>query len=227
MVAEPDSRGGVKRFIAQVVDLTERRQAEESLWFLTTLLNHSNDAVVVIDPESGQIIDCNEPAHKRLHYSKTEMLQLSVFDINQTLPTGDAWTKFTSSVKQQGNILREGIHQRKDGTTFPIEGSISYIAQGNNAYLFAVIRDITHRIESEALIRKQANFDSLTDLPNRRFLKERLELEIQNAHTCGTNLAVLYMDLDRFKEVNDTLGHSKGDMLLLEATRRLCNASSV
>ena len=221
MVAEPDSQGGVKRFIAQVVDLTERRQAEESLWFLTTLLNHSNDAVVVIDPENGQILDCNEPAHKRLNYSKPEMLQLSVFDINQTLPTGSAWNEFTASVKQQGNILREGINTRKDGTSFPVEGSISYITQGNKAYLFAVVRDITHRIESEALIRKQANFDALTDLPNRRFLKERLELEIQNAHMQGSHLAVLYMDLDRFKEVNDTLGHSKGDMLLLEATRRL------
>lgn len=221
MVAEPDARGGIKRFIAQVVDLTERRQAEESLWFLTTLLNHSNDAVVVIDPDSGHILDCNEPAHRRLSYSKAEMLQLSVFDINQALPTGDAWAEFTASVKQQGNILREGINTRKDGTSFPVEGSISYITQGNNAYLFAVVRDITHRVESEALIRKQANFDSLTDLPNRRFLKDRLEQEIQNAHTQGSHLAVLYMDLDRFKEVNDTLGHSKGDMLLLEATRRL------
>lgn len=221
MVAQPDDDGRVKRFIAQVVDLTERKKTEESLWRLTTLLNHSNDAVMVIDPDNGRILDCNEPSWQRLDYSKEELLALQVWDINRDLPCHEQWLDMVDQIKRKGNVLREGTHTRKDGTTFPVEGSISFIQQNQSSYLFAVIRDITVRKESEALIWQQANYDALTNLPNRRLLKSKLHAEIDNAQLCSEKIAVLYMDVDRFKDINDTLGHSAGDTLLVEATQRL------
>ena len=81
--------------------------------------------------------------------------------------------------------------------------------------------DITARKQSEALIWRQANFDALTGLPNRRMLRERIEADIARSKQNGSRLAILFIDLDHFKEVNDTLGHAKGDMLLIEAARRI------
>ena len=85
----------------------------------------------------------------------------------------------------------------------------------------AIFSDISERKQNEELIWKQANYDPLTDLPNRRMFRDRLEQEIKNAHRAGTLLALLFIDLDLFKEVNDTLGHGVGDLLLQEASRRI------
>ncbi len=85
----------------------------------------------------------------------------------------------------------------------------------------ALFSDITQRKESEQLIWNQANFDPLTSLPNRRMFHDRLEQEIRKAHRAGLMLALIFLDLDRFKEVNDTLGHDMGDRLLSDAAQRL------
>ena len=84
-----------------------------------------------------------------------------------------------------------------------------------------VARDITQKKESEELIWQQTNFDSLTGLANRQMFRDRLEQEIKKAHRTGLPLALMVLDLDRFKEVNDTLGHDIGDLLLKEAAHRL------
>ncbi len=221
IVAQPDGRGGVRRFIAQIIDLSDHKQTEESLWLMTTLLDHSSDAVMLVDPPSAQILDGNQLAWRRLGYSREEFLQLKAWEVNRELSGSKTWAGFVDKVQANGYLLREGWHTRKDGRTFPIEGSISYISQGEKNYLLAVVRDITRRKKNEELIWKQANFDPLTDLPNRRLLRDRLDQEIRKAHRHKQQVAVLYLDLDRFKEVNDSLGHARGDQLLVEAARRL------
>lgn len=85
----------------------------------------------------------------------------------------------------------------------------------------AILQDITERKKSESLIRKQAYFDALTGLPNRRMLRERLEQEIKKCKRDSQQLAILFIDLDHFKEVNDTLGHESGDQLLVQAAARI------
>ncbi len=87
--------------------------------------------------------------------------------------------------------------------------------------LMATFTDITERKQAEETIQYQANFDPLTRLPNRRLFLDRLEQEIKKAHRSGLPMALLFIDLDRFKEVNDSLGHDMGDLLLVEAARRL------
>jgi diguanylate cyclase (GGDEF)-like protein/PAS domain S-box-containing protein len=93
--------------------------------------------------------------------------------------------------------------------------------QGQLVKRTAVLQDITERKKSESLIRQQAYFDALTGLPNRRMLRERLEQEIKKTKRDSQQLAILFIDLDHFKEVNDTLGHNSGDQLLIEAARRI------
>jgi diguanylate cyclase (GGDEF)-like protein/PAS domain S-box-containing protein len=124
-----------------------------------------------------------------------------------------------------------GLH--RDGHEFPIELSIAPIkvagkvagkVMGNtegNYEFSAFIRDITQQKESEELIWNQANFDTLTGLPNRHMFHDRLTQDIRKAHRAGLKTALLFIDLDKFKEVNDTLGHSMGDILLKEAARRI------
>jgi len=98
---------------------------------------------------------------------------------------------------------------------------ISRDAQGRPLRMIGTFTDISSRKAAEALIRQQAYYDTLTGLPNRRMLRDRLEQEIKKCHRDASQLALLFIDLDHFKEVNDTLGHDQGDLLLVEAGRRI------
>lgn len=102
-----------------------------------------------------------------------------------------------------------------------VEISISKVNLDVGDMFIGVARDITEKKTSEELIWQQANFDPLTGLANRRMFQDRLEQEIKKSHRAGLTLALMILDLDRFKEVNDTLGHDMGDLLLKEAAQRL------
>lgn len=127
-------------------------------------------------------------------------------------------------LKEQGFVqdLEIGVI-RKDGTVFTalINASAIYDPGGNFVMSRSTVFDITERKAAQEKILQLAHYDGLTGLPNRALFYDRLEHEIRKAHRSGLRLALLFIDLDHFKEINDTLGHSAGDALLVEASRRI------
>ena len=121
---------------------------------------------------------------------------------------------------QAGNTV-ESVGLRKNGTEFPMELSINSWREDGESFFVSVIRDITERKRAEEHIRYQANYDALTDLPNRKFFMQRLGENISLARRRHRLLALMFIDLDKFKWVNDTLGHAAGDQLLQQVAQRL------
>lgn len=211
----------VTRFVAQVIDIEYRKKMEKSADLFRSMINASRDAMLIVDPVSAKILDVNIQGCHSLGYSYEEMLALKMTDIENLLQDENDWNSRVEEMREKKHMLIIGEHQHKDGRTFPVEKSASHLVQGDFEYFLVIVRDITERKKSEELIWKQANYDTLTGLPNRNMLYDRLDLALKKSHRNNTKLAVLCLDLDKFKEVNDTLGHDVGDSLLKEAGQRL------
>jgi predicted signal transduction protein with EAL and GGDEF domain len=115
----------------------------------------------------------------------------------------------------------EWMHKRADGTEFPADVLLSRVIHGEETLIYATVRDTTERKNTEAQITRMARYDTLTGLANRRLFVDSLEQAIARARRNAISFAVLYLDLDHFKDVNDTLGHPIGDLLLQAVAERL------
>jgi diguanylate cyclase (GGDEF)-like protein/PAS domain S-box-containing protein len=180
------------------------------------------DAIVMVDMD-GRITYWNHAAERMWGYTADEAngKLLSEFLVPQRLHEQGAQ-------RMAGFLASAGIGQtvevitpRKDGTELTIELSINAMTLGPARYLVGVARDITERQRTTALIERMAGYDTLTGLPNRRLFIEALEQAIGRANRSGQIFGVLYLDLDHFKDVNDTLGHPMGDRLLQLVAERL------
>ena len=227
MVAQPDENHVVKRYIAQIIDLSEVKKSDSAELLLNHLVSQSRDAIYVVDPKFGQILNCNHWAYKRLGYNKEELLQLTAFDINHNLKKGEAWQALINKIRQKNNVIMESELTRKDGSHFFIEANITYTRYNNKDYLFAVIRDISKRKKRELKKLRQSNLDPLTKLPNRNILESSISILFEQAKQKGTMIAVIYLDLDSFKQINDTHGHTIGDGVLIGTANRLKACTTV
>ena len=195
---------------------------------LEAFFDSSIDAVVQMDFD-GYITGWNHQAEKIFGWSAEEILEQTIektiiperyreahrHGMQRYLECGE------SSVM---NSLVEIYAVHRDGHEFPVELSISVINSTDLQEFNAYIRDISQRKEAETIIWNQANFDSLTSLPNRNLFLQQLAHETLSCDRSKRSLALLYLDLDGFKEVNDSLGHDMADRLLVEVSRRLKNS---
>jgi len=183
------------------------------------------DAVVQIDFD-GYITGWNRQAEKIFGWPAEDVLEKK---IEQTIiperyraAHRQAMHRYleTGQTTMMNRLIEiDALHQ--DGHEFPVELSIAVIDSPDLQEFNAYIRDISERKKAESIIWNQANFDSLTQLPNRNLFLQRLQREILTCDRSGLSLALLYVDLDRFKDVNDSMGHDMGNVLLAEIANRL------
>jgi len=210
-------------------DITESKHAEQSLIDgrerLRAIIDTALDAVVQMDA-AGIITGWNRQAENIFGWSREEAVGRMM---SETIIPPQYREAHASGLKRflltgEGSIMNSRVEllgMHRDGREFPIELSITMIKAEGKYEFNGFIHDITNRKKSDDLIWKQANFDTLTGLPNRRMFYDRLEQDIKKADRAEFKIALLFIDLDKFKEVNDTLGHSMGDILLVEAARRI------
>jgi diguanylate cyclase (GGDEF)-like protein/PAS domain S-box-containing protein len=200
----------------------KRKVAEESQKLAASVYATSGEAIVITSA-SRTVIDVNPAFCEITGYAKEE-IQGKQTDILRSLEHAPGiYESMIEHVSKHDKWQGEIFAQRKNGETFPVWLTISSVFKedGSLNYRVSIFTDITQKKASEELIWTQANLDSLTGLPNRHMFNDRLEYEISKSKRSGLPLALLFLDLDRFKEVNDSLGHSMGDTLLKITAQRL------
>jgi diguanylate cyclase (GGDEF)-like protein/PAS domain S-box-containing protein len=214
-------RGELGRTVAAFVlihDITRHRRAEQSVRESEERLRKFSGAIQVgvVFHEEGRITDCNEALLRLIGYKYEELVGSEVISY-VTPPFRD----------QALDVVRKGLEHAyesevvaKDGTVIPVEFEGRVMPFGDKVYRISVVRDIRRRKASQARIDFMAHHDLLTGLPNRALLLDRMEFVLATARRRGTQAAILFIDLDNFKTVNDSLGHAAGDALLkIIATR--------
>ena len=222
--------GLVQGTVATFFDITERRRAENALlqseMKFRTLYDSTGDAVMLLD-ERG-FFDCNSATLKMFGCATREEFYLK-HPADLSPPEQPCGTdsrilanRYIATAMQEGSHRFEWLHSRVDnGETFPVEVLLSVMGLDGRMVLQATVRDITERKQAEQQIHQLAFYDVLTHLPNRRLLMDRLRQAFSVSARNGQYGAIMFLDLDHFKTLNDTKGHDIGDLLLLEVARRL------
>ena len=206
----------------------ERRRAEETIrkgeLRFRTMFEAAPMGIALIDAASGQFRDANPRCLAIAGRGEDELKAASWLAISH--PDDAAAEREQMAGLNAGRVGGYKLSKRllrPDGAVVWVDASVAAIdsAAGGHPHHLCMIEDVTEKRAAEALIWQQANFDALTELPNRRMFHDRLAHDLAKSRRDGTRVAILFIDLDHFKEVNDTLGHHQGDILLIDAARRI------
>lgn len=218
-------------FLGIATDLTEHKDMmanlEETETLYHGLFNNAGDAINLLDA-NGIVVDCNPAALELFGCSRDEYIgRPAAYFSPEFQPDGESTSKKAEKIIQsafvQGQQFFEWLHRKEDGTEFIAEVSLSKVEIENKPYLQGIIRDITERKRLEQKLAYQAGHDSLTGLPNRKTLHDVFPVHLKDAEKHRAYVVMMLLDLDRFKDINDTLGHHIGDQVLAQVGPRLRN----
>ncbi|MHB9117424.1 MAG: EAL domain-containing protein [Burkholderiales bacterium] len=217
-----NEEGEITHFVAVKEDITERKQAEKERFRLLAILDQSLNEIYVFDSRTLLFSYVNSSALHNLGYSLEEMQRKTPLDFTPEFST-ESFHAMIESLRrgEKEKILFETDLLRANGNRYPAEVHLQLVESGS-AFL-AIINDITERKRYESQLEYQANYDTLTQLPNRNLFQDRLNQALAYAHRHGGGLAVLFIDLDNFKNINDSLGHDVGDTLLQRVAARIAD----
>ena len=214
--------GNGGRFFVFLRDVTQRKLDEDKLRQAAAVFGSTNEGVMITDP-SGVIQMVNGAFCHLTGYAEDEVLNKPASMLNSGRHDHLFYQSMWSTILETGSWQGEIWNRRKDGTTYPELLSISAVSddEGVLSHYVGVFADISRLKESEDKLAYLAHHDMLTDLPNRLMLQARLEGSLSTAKRQQSQLALLLLDLDRFKDVNDSFGHAAGDELLIQVAKTL------
>ncbi|MBC7860796.1 MAG: EAL domain-containing protein [Burkholderiaceae bacterium] len=203
-------------------DITERKQAESHLQLAASVFTHAREGIIITDA-AGVMVRVNDTFSAITGYGREEALGRNPRMLKSELQTPESYAAMWKAIEQDGHWSGELWNRRKNGEVYAEMITISAVrdAAGQTQNYVALFTDVTPMKEHQRELDHIAHYDALTGLPNRVQLAERLEQAIAASRQGAQPLAVVYLDLDGFKQVNDEHGHHVGDKLLIAVARRM------
>lgn len=221
-VVSRDEDGNPLRMIGTHTDIDNLKQAEEMLRLSRTVFNTVDEAILVSD-EKNRIIMVNPSFTRLTGYAQQEVMGLNPHVLASGKYDEEFYRQMWQQLTEVGSWSGELWNRKKNGEVYIEWTTIKKVLDehGRLTHYVAAFSDITARKADEENILHQAHYDALTDLPNRILLFDRLQQALAQARRDRTHLALMYIDFDKFKPINDTLGHAVGDLLLQMAAMRM------
>jgi diguanylate cyclase (GGDEF)-like protein/PAS domain S-box-containing protein len=219
---ELDANHNVQMLYGSLQDVTETRQAQLRLRLAGKVFDFAHEGITITDAQ-GTILEVNESFCRITGYGRDEVIGQNFRLLKSGRHEANFYTAMWQTLLAEGLWTGEIWNRRKSGEIYPEVLNISAVrdAQGVTQQYVALFSDITRRKEMEERVHQMAFFDPLTNLPNRRLLADRLSQTLMSNRRSGRYAALMFLDLDNFKPLNDRHGHATGDLLLMEVAKRL------
>ncbi|MCB2189426.1 MAG: EAL domain-containing protein [Deltaproteobacteria bacterium] len=217
-----DSLGGAQRILGTILDITDKKRQETELLLTHQILEKSSEAVMVTDAQD-RIQMVNRAFSDLTGYAAEEVLGVSPTLLKFGLHSREFYRRIRESLAREGKWHGEIWNRSKDGMPRPLDTTITAVKDQAGAVVnyVALFHDLSGEKQSQEEISYQAQHDSLTGLLNRAALAEKMRALVERSSRQAADLAMIYLDLDRFKHINETLGHGVGDSILAQVANRL------